>query len=30
MLPEKNIAMFFPLSKNEFPDGNINLQGNDW
>ncbi len=29
-LPEKNIAMFYPLKINEFPAGTIYLQGNDW
>ena len=29
-IPEGNIAMFYPLRKNEFPDGTIHLQGNDW
>jgi GNAT superfamily N-acetyltransferase len=29
-LPEKNIAMFYPLSVNQFPAGRIHLQGNDW
>ena len=29
-LPEKNIAMFHPLSRTVFPDGIISLEGNDW
>ncbi|MDD5596895.1 MAG: GNAT family N-acetyltransferase [Victivallaceae bacterium] len=29
-LPDKNITMFFPLKMRDFPDGIINLQGNDW
>jgi len=29
-LPEKNIAMFFPLKVKSFPEGAIDLQGNDW
>jgi len=29
-LPAKNITMVFPLKVREFPDGIINLQGNDW
>jgi predicted acetyltransferase len=29
-LPEKNIAMEYPLQKNTFPEGDIHLQGNDW
>ena len=29
-LPEKNIAMFYPLIITEFPSGDIHLQGNDW
>ncbi|MDD5699536.1 MAG: GNAT family N-acetyltransferase [Victivallaceae bacterium] len=29
-LPAKNITMFFPLKVRTFPDGNINLRGNDW
>lgn len=29
-LPPKNITMFFPLKMQEFPEGKINLQGNDW
>jgi predicted acetyltransferase len=29
-LPEKNIAMFYPLSVRQFPSGRIHLQGNDW
>jgi GNAT superfamily N-acetyltransferase len=29
-LPAKNITMLFPLSIKAFPEGPINLQGNDW
>lgn len=29
-LPDKNITMFFPLKMRRFPEGTINLQGNDW
>jgi predicted acetyltransferase len=29
-LPEKNIAMFYPLRQPSFPQGLIHLQGNDW
>ncbi|MDD5728954.1 MAG: GNAT family N-acetyltransferase [Victivallales bacterium] len=29
-LPAKNITMFFPLQVRAFPDGVINLRGNDW
>ena len=29
-LPEKNIAMFYPISLRAFPQGIIHLQGNDW
>jgi predicted N-acetyltransferase YhbS len=29
-LPEKNIAMFYPLLVKQFPSGRIHLQGNDW
>jgi len=29
-LPDKNMAMFFPLKVSEFPAGTIHLQGNDW
>jgi len=29
-LPAKNITMYFPLKIKDFPDGDINLQGNDW
>jgi len=28
-LPAKNITMFFPLKLQAFPEGTINLQGND-
>jgi len=30
LIPEKNIAMFYPLRLTEFPEGDVNLQGNDW
>lgn len=30
LLPDKNIAMYYPLAKKEIPDGEIHLQGNDW
>ena len=29
-LPPKNIAMYFPLTRSEFPSGPIHLRGNDW
>lgn len=29
-LPEKNIAMTYPITLNEFPAGDIDLQGRDW
>lgn len=29
-LPEKNITMFYPLRRIDFPAGTIHLQGNDW
>lgn len=29
-LPSKNITMYYPLARSEFPDGDIYLQGNDW
>jgi hypothetical protein len=29
-LPEKNIAMIIPLNKNTFPDGGIDIMGQDW
>ena len=29
-LPEKNIAMYYPLERKGFPAGSIHLQGNDW
>ena len=29
-VPSKNLAMFFPLARPDFPDGDIHLQGNDW
>jgi predicted acetyltransferase len=29
-LPEKNIAMEYPLHLQTFPEGDIHLQGNDW
>jgi len=29
-IPEKNIVMYYPLVKKNFPEGNIHLQGNDW
>ena len=30
LVPEINIAMFYPLKISDFPVGVINLQGNDW
>jgi predicted N-acetyltransferase YhbS len=30
VLSSKNIAMYYPLAKSEFPEGQIHLQGNDW
>lgn len=29
-IPDKNITMYLPLVRPEFPDGVIHLQGNDW
>ena len=29
-LPSKNISMYHPLARSEFPDGDIHMQGNDW
>ena len=29
-LPSKNITMYYPLARSEFPQGDIHLQGNDW
>ena len=29
-LPEKNVAMFYPLRLPEIPPGDIHLLGNDW
>lgn len=29
-IPDKNIAMYRPLAEPGFPDGSINLGGNDW
>jgi hypothetical protein len=29
-LPEKNVTMFYPLLRTDFPPGDIHLQGNDW
>ena len=29
-LPKKNIVMFYPLKRREFPPGSIHLGGNDW
>lgn len=29
-LPSKNITMYYPLARSEFPLGDIHLQGNDW
>jgi len=29
-IPAKNIAMYHPLQRRAFPDGDIHLQGNDW
>jgi GNAT superfamily N-acetyltransferase len=30
LLPDRNILMFYPLSRARFPDGPIHLNGNDW
>ena len=30
LLPVKNIAMFHPLKRRDFPAGAISLEGNDW
>lgn len=29
-LPEKNVAMIYPLNQHVFPEGDIDLQGRDW
>lgn len=29
-IPEKNLGMFFPLLRDDFPGGDVHLQGNDW
>ncbi len=29
-LPSKNISMYYPLGRSEFPPEDIHLQGNDW
>jgi GNAT superfamily N-acetyltransferase len=29
-IPEKNLGMFYPLTRDDFPGGEIHLQGNDW
>ena len=29
-IPAKNLAMFFPLIRHDFPAGTIRLQGRDW
>jgi hypothetical protein len=29
-LPKKNVTMYFPLARNDFPRGDIHLLGNDW
>ena len=29
-LPDKNIAMFYPLKVKGFPVGTVHIQGNDW
>jgi hypothetical protein len=29
-LPQKNVTMFYPLVRADFPPGDIHLQGNDW
>ena len=29
-IPDKNIAMYYPLQVPAFPDGTIRLNGNDW
>jgi len=29
-IPDKNITMFLPLNRSEFPPGRVHLQGNDW
>lgn len=29
-IPEKNIAMFYPLMRTHLPEGIISLEGNDW
>jgi len=30
VLDEKNIAMFYPLRRESFPEGEIDLRGDDW
>ena len=29
-LPPKNLGMFYPLARHDFPAGTVRLQGNDW
>ena len=29
-IPSKNITMFYPLGKRQFPPGDIDLAGTDW
>jgi hypothetical protein len=29
-IPAKNITMFYPLGKKQFPPGDIDLAGTDW
>jgi hypothetical protein len=29
-LPPKNVTMFYPLARADFPPGDIHVQGNDW
>jgi len=30
LIPGKNVAMFLPLDRDDFPEGDIHLMGNDW
>jgi predicted N-acetyltransferase YhbS len=29
-IPKKNLGMFYPVTRDDFPAGEIHLQGNDW
>jgi len=30
LIPAKNVVMFYPLAKRQFPPGDIDLAGTDW